>query len=122
NSGSDILASRILQAGGIDPDTGITRQRLSLPDTTRGMQAGTTDALFFTGGLPTPGITDLLNSSPGAYALIALDALLPPLTEKYGSVYGTSNLAKSVYNQPADVSTIVVFNMIVASPDLPDQL
>ena len=122
NSGSDILAGRILQAGGIDPDKDIVRQRLSLPETTKGMQVGTTDALFFTGGLPTPGVTDLLTGSPGAYALIPLDAQLPPLTAKYGSVYGTAVIAKSVYNTPADVTTIVVFNMIITSPTLPDQL
>jgi TRAP transporter TAXI family solute receptor len=123
NSGADIMSGRILLANGIDPDKDIVRQRLSLPDTTKGMQAGTTDALFFTGGLPTPGITDLLNSTPGAYALLSLEAELAPLVAKYGSgVYGTANLAKSVYNTPADVITIVGFNMIIASPNLPDQL
>ena len=66
NSGTDILAGRILAAGDLDPDKDVLRQRLSLPETTKGMQAGTTDALVFTGGLPTPGISDLLASAPGS--------------------------------------------------------
>jgi TRAP transporter TAXI family solute receptor len=122
NSGTDILAGRILATNGMDPAKDVVRQQLSLPDTTKGMQAGTTDALFFTGGLPTPGITDLINSAPGAYSIISLEAQLPALTAKYGGVYGTANLAKSVYTVPADVVTIVVFNMIITSPNLPDQL
>jgi len=122
NSGTDILAGRILQAGGLDPDRDIVRQRLSLPETTKGMQAGTTDALFFTGGLPTPGVTDLLTSGAGLYAFLPLDALLPPLSARYGGVYGVAALPKATYNTPSDVDTIVVFNMVVASPEMPDQL
>lgn len=121
-SGTDILAGRILTAGGIDPDQDITRQRLSLPETAKGMAAGTTDALFFTGGLPTPGITDLFASAPGQYAFLPLDPQLPPLTQKYGSVYDVAKLAKATYNQPDDVQTIVVFNMLITTPDMPDQL
>jgi uncharacterized protein len=122
NSGTDILAGRILQAGGLDPDKDVVRQRLSLPETTKGMQAGTTDAMFFTGGLPTPGITDLLAGGPNDYQLFGLDPELPNLTAKYGSVYGVATLPKATYNVAADVQTIVVFNMIVASPDMPEPL
>lgn len=122
NSGADVLGGRILQAAGIDPDKDLVRLRQSLPDTTKAMQAGTVDAFFFTGGVPTPGITDLFNSAPSAYALLPMDALLPPLAARYGSVYGTSVLAKTVYKTPADVATIVAFNMIITSPGLPDQL
>jgi TRAP transporter TAXI family solute receptor len=121
-SGTDILAGRILQAGGLNPDTDITRQRISLPETAKGMAAGTTDALFFTGGLPTPGITDLMSAGPTQYTFLALDPQLPPLTQKYGSVYGVAKLAKATYNLPDDVQTIVLFNMLIASPDMPDQL
>jgi TRAP transporter TAXI family solute receptor len=123
NSGGDIIAGRILLANGIDPDKDVVRQRLSLPDTTKGMQAGTTDALFFTGGLPTPGIADLITSGPTEYTIISLEAELPALTARYGGgVYGVAALPKTVYNTPADVVTIVGNNMIIASPGLPDQL
>jgi uncharacterized protein len=122
NSGTDILAGRILAAGNLDPDHDVLRQRLSLPETTKGMQAGTTDALFFTGGLPTPGISDLFKSGPDAYHFLPLDAQLPALTSTFGSVYGVAALPRKAYSVPADTPTIVVFNMIIVSPSMPDDL
>lgn len=121
-SGADVLAGRILSAGGLNPDADVVRQRLSLPETTKGMQNGTTDALFFTGGLPTPGIADLLGSQPNAYAILPLNSLLQPLTAKYGAVYLGAKIPKSAYNTGADIDTIAVGNFIVVSPDMPEQL
>ncbi|UWP82486.1 TAXI family TRAP transporter solute-binding subunit [Dactylosporangium fulvum] len=121
-SGIDIAAGRLLFAGGINPDTEIVRQRLSLPETTKGMLAGTTDAMFFAGGLPTPGITDLLANAPGQFSILPLGELQQPLTYRYGAVYGVAKLPKSAYNTPTDVDTIVVGNLIVVSPDIPEQL
>jgi hypothetical protein len=94
-----------------------------LPETVKGLQAGTTDVLFFTGGLPTPGISDLFsNSKPGDFELLPTPELLQPLVAEYGGVYGVGPLAKSAYQQPADVQTIVIWNQIVVSPDMPEQL
>ncbi|GAA3298154.1 TAXI family TRAP transporter solute-binding subunit [Dactylosporangium vinaceum] len=121
-SGADTAAGRVLAAGGLNPDTDVIRQRLSLPETTKGMQAGTTDALFFVGGVPTPGISDLLNSSPNAYAVLPLNFLVQPLQAKYGPVYGSGKIAKDRYNTPGDVDTITIGNFIVVSPDMPEQL
>ena len=121
-SGTDVFAGRLLFAGGINPDTDIVRQRLSLPETTKGMLAGTTDALVFTGGLPTPGIADLLASAPGQFSLLPLDELLKPLSFRYGGVYAAGKLPKSAYDTPADVDTIVIGNLLLVSPDMPDQL
>jgi TRAP transporter TAXI family solute receptor len=122
NSGADSFAGRILQGLGIDPDKDIARQRLSLPDTAKSMIAGQTDALFFTSGLPTPGISDLLQSAPGQYVMLPLDAALPPLKEKFGGVYDVATISKDVYKTPGDIQTLVVFTSIIASPDMPDQL
>ncbi len=121
-SGADVFAGRLLFAAGINPDTDIVRQRLSLPETTKGMQAGTLDAPVFTGGLPTPGIADLLASAPGQYSLLPLDDLLKPLTFRYGAVYGGGKLPKAVYETAADVDTIVIGNLLLVSPDMPEQL
>ncbi|MFC4998895.1 TAXI family TRAP transporter solute-binding subunit [Dactylosporangium cerinum] len=121
-SGADVFAGRLLFAGGINPDTDIVRQRLSLPETTKAMQAGALDALVFTGGLPTPGIADLLASAPGQYSLLPLDELLKPLTFRYGAVYAAGKLSKSVYQTATDIDTIVIGNLLLVSPDMPEQL
>lgn len=121
-SGADVLATRLLFAGGINPDTEIIRSRLSLPETTKAMQAGTVDALFFTGGLPTPGIADLLAGAPGEYSLLPLGELLKPLTFRYGAVYAAGKLSKTAYETATDVDTIVIGNLLLVSPDMPEQL
>ena len=122
NSGTDLVASRLLQAAGISPDNDITRLRVSLTETTKGMQAGTIDALFFSAGLPTPGVADLVASDPSRYAFLPIADLLDPMVAKFGPAYGVAALPKAVYGTPEDIQTVIVGNLIVVSPDMPDQL
>ncbi|MEW2328558.1 TAXI family TRAP transporter solute-binding subunit [Micromonospora chersina] len=121
-SGTDIIAGRLLTAGGIDPDKDIQRLNLSLPETVQRMRAGSLDGMFFSGGLPTPGIKDLLASAPGAFRLLPLTELAEPLAARYGSVYTTAVLPKEVYGTPAPTPTITVANVILVAADMPDQL
>ncbi|SBT49413.1 TAXI family TRAP transporter solute-binding subunit [Micromonospora narathiwatensis] len=121
-SGTDIIAGRLLTAAGIDPDRDIQRVNLSLPETVQQMRAGSLDAMFFSGGLPTPGVKDLLASAPGAFRLLPLADLIEPLTARYGSVYTTANLPKEVYGTPTATPTITVSNVILVREDMPDQL
>ncbi|MCP3785852.1 TAXI family TRAP transporter solute-binding subunit [Micromonospora sp. A3M-1-15] len=121
-SGTDIIAGRLLTAGGIDPDKDIQRLNLSLPETVQRMRAGSLDGMFFSGGLPTPGIKDLLASAPGAFRLLPLTELAEPLAARYGTVYTTAVLPKEVYGTPAPTPTITVANVILVAADMPDQL
>lgn len=122
NSGTDVLAGRMLAAAGLNPDTDIRRLRLSLPDTVAGMKAGTIDALFFTGGLPTPGLADLLDSAPGTFSVLPTADLIDALTSKYGQVYATAKIPAAVYKTSQDVDTVVVFSLLLVSVDMPDDL
>jgi len=49
-SGTEIIALRILEAAGLDPDTDISRQQLSVAETVDGLRDGTIDAGFWSGG------------------------------------------------------------------------
>ncbi|HEU4349603.1 MAG TPA: TAXI family TRAP transporter solute-binding subunit [Actinoplanes sp.] len=122
NSGTDVLAGRVLTAAGLDPDTDIERLRLSLPDTVAGMKAGAIDALFFTGGLPTPGLADLLESAPTTFSVLPTADLIDALTGKYGRVYGTAAIPKATYDTPDDVGTIVVQTLLLVSVTMPDDI
>ncbi|MEU8264563.1 TAXI family TRAP transporter solute-binding subunit [Micromonospora sp. NPDC048999] len=121
-SGTDIVAGRLLAAAGIDPDRDIQRVNLSLPETVQQMRAGSLDAMFFSGGLPTPGIKDLLAGAPGMFRLLPVADLVEPLTARYGSVYTTATLPTEVYGTPAAIPTITVANVILVRADMPDQL
>ena len=66
NSGTEVIANRMLEAAGLDPATDIAAQRTELGKTVEGMKDGSIDAMFWSGGLPTGGITDLFVSQRDA--------------------------------------------------------
>ncbi|MER7335793.1 MULTISPECIES: TAXI family TRAP transporter solute-binding subunit [unclassified Micromonospora] len=121
-SGTDVIAGRLLTAAGLDPDRDVRRATLSLPETVKRMRAGTLDAMFFSGGLPTPGIADLLSSAPGTFALLPIADLIEPLGTRHGPVYTTAELPKEVYGTKTATPTVTVANVILVGADMPDQL
>lgn len=121
-SGTDFVASRLLRAAGLDPDRDIVRSRLGLAETTKGMREGFLDAFIFVAGLPTTGVVDLVSSAPGQYTFLAIDDLLKPLNDQHNGIYQQVKIGRAVYNTSADVDTIAIPTMLVASRDVPDQL
>ncbi|MFV2102592.1 TAXI family TRAP transporter solute-binding subunit [Micromonospora sp. LOL_024] len=121
-SGTDVIAGRMLTAAGLDPERDVRRARLSLPETVARMRAGTLDAMFFSGGLPTPGIADLLTSTADRFALLPVANLSESLSAAHGSVYTTAELPRDAYDTPSGTPTVTVANVILVSTDMPDQL
>jgi TRAP transporter TAXI family solute receptor len=116
-SGTEVIARRMLTAAGLDPDTDIQAQRLDLVKTVDGMKDGSIDALFWSGGLPTPGVTDLLTTSAGQVEFLDVTALLPEL-KKINPVYETGTIPATAYGTAADVPTIVVPNLLLVRDNL----
>ncbi|SNS31720.1 hypothetical protein SAMN05216276_1007135 [Streptosporangium subroseum] len=115
NSGTEVIALRLLKAAGLDPDKDVTRQSLGLPESVQGIKDGNLDALVWSGGLPTPGITDLVTSLGDKVSFVPLDGVLPAMQGEHGPVYATGTIAKDIYKTPADVSTIAVPNLLVVN-------
>jgi len=122
NSGTEVIARRLLEAAGLDPAKDVTAQRLGLPESVDAMKSGSIDALVWSGGLPTGGITDLTTSLGKGVKLLPIADLLPKMTEKYGSVYSEAPIPAATYKQPADVATIVVPNVLLVRKDMKDEL
>jgi TRAP transporter TAXI family solute receptor len=118
-SGTEVIANRLLQAAGLDPAKDIKAQRLDLTKTVDGMKDGRIDALVWSGGLPTPAMTDLFQSLGGDVKLIDISPLLPKLQET-NSVYVEGTIPKATYKTPADVKTIVVPNLLLVRSDMPE--
>src|SRR3954470_10727152 len=78
-SGTEVIANRVLTAAGLDPAKDISAQKLDLTKTVDGVKDGSIDALFWSGGLPTPGITDLLTTSAGKVQFLDITPVLAPL-------------------------------------------
>jgi uncharacterized protein len=116
-SGTEVIAQRILTAAGLDPAADISAQKLDLTKTVDGMKDGNIDAMFWSGGLPTPGITDLLTTSAGQVEFLDVTPLLPEL-QKINPVYEAGSIPAATYKTAADVKTIVVPNLLLVRADL----
>ena len=116
-SGTEVIANRLLTAAGLDPAADISAQKLDLTKTVDGMKDGTIDAMFWSGGLPTPGVTDLLTTSAGQVEFLDVTPLLAEM-QKINPVYETSTVPAATYKTPADVPTIVVPNLLLVREDL----
>ena len=122
NSGTEVIARRLLTAAGLDPAKDVTAQRLGLPESVDAMKSGSIDALVWSGGLPTGGITDLTTSLGKDVKLIPITDLLPAMTTKYGTIYAEGTIPAATYKQPGDVKTIIVPNVLLVRKNMPDEL
>lgn len=116
-SGTELIADRLLRAAGLDPRTDITRHALGASEGAGALKDGKVDALFWSGGLPTPAIQDLA-STPGLPLVFVPQAdLLPALWNSYGrSLYREIGMPSGSYrNQASDVAAVGVANVLVVS-------
>ena len=116
-SGTEVIANRLLQAAGLNPESDIQAQRLDLTKTVDGMKDGSIDALFWSGGVPTGGITDLFTTMGDKVKFIDITPLLPKMQET-NQAYQAGTIAKDPYKLAADVPTIVVPNVLLVKKDL----
>jgi uncharacterized protein len=116
-SGTEVIANRLLQAAGLDPAKDVSAQRLDLTKTVDGMKDGSIDAMFWSGGLPTPGVTDLFTTAKDEVAFIDITPLLPEM-QKINPGYEEGTVPAATYGTAADVKTIVVPNVLLVKDDL----
>jgi uncharacterized protein len=115
-SGTEVIAQRVLQAAGLNPDTDVSPQRLDLPKTVDGMKSGTIDAMFWSGGLPTPGITDLFTTAGDKVKFIDITPQLAKMAE-LNPAYQKADIAADTYKTAAAIPTIVVPNVLLVRED-----
>jgi uncharacterized protein len=118
-SGTEVIAHRLLEAAGLDPAKDVKAQRLDLTKTVDGMKDGRIDALVWSGGLPTPAMTDLFQSLGNDVRFVDISPLLPKMQE-VNSVYTEGTIPKATYKTPADIKTIVVPNLLLVRSDMPE--
>jgi TRAP transporter TAXI family solute receptor len=121
NSGTENIALRLLEANDLAASD-IEQLRLGLPESVQGMKDGSIDALVWSGGLPTSGITDLVTSMGEDVEMLPLDEELPKLQEAYGDAYTEGTVPADVYGLPEDVDTIAVPNLLVVSDAMPEDV
>ena len=114
-SGTEVIANRLLQAAGLS-DGDISAQRLALRPTVDQMKAGQLDGLVWSGGLPTPELTDLTTSMDVKF--LDVTDLLDDL-KKVNPVYEDGVLPADTYGLAKDIPSIVVPNLLLVRDDFP---
>ncbi|MGH8963987.1 MAG: TAXI family TRAP transporter solute-binding subunit [Actinomycetes bacterium] len=120
-SGTEVIALRILEAAGLNPETDIQRSQLGAGETAQALRDGTIDAGFWSGGLPTGALVDL--ASTGQMVLIPTAEYTDELAGKFGPYYQTAEIPAGTYQGQAEPSPqVVVPNVLITRSDMPEQL
>ena len=120
-SGTEVIALRIMEAAGIDPDADIDRSQLLVDETVDGLRDGTIDAGFWSGGLPTGALVDL--ASAGELALVPTAEYTSDLADEYGPFYLEREIPADTYDGVDEaVPTVVVPNVLVVNTSMDEEL
>ncbi len=112
-SSTEVAADRILEAAGVDPRSGVTRDNLSVAESVAAMKDRKIDAFFWIGGLPTAAVTDLVSTPNLKAKFIPGDRYVQPLRDKYGPVYAAFALPRATYaGLEGDVPGVGVGNIL----------
>ncbi|WP_406160805.1 TAXI family TRAP transporter solute-binding subunit [Streptomyces sp. NBC_00882] len=125
NSGVRLIADRVLNAAGIDPDKDI-RPRAAGIDTGPKLLGHGLDAFFWSGGLPTDGLKQLAERS--AFRFVPIQPSLVAKLHAGGEptrYYRATNMPASAYPSVQNnrtVPTMAVSNLLITRKDMDPEL
>ncbi len=125
DSGVRLIATRLLEAAGIDPETDITPSADGIDSGPE--RLGTQlDAFFWSGGVPTDGLKEIAAEAACRFVPIGAD-LVSKLHDSGGATryYRTTNMPESAYpavQNGAVVPTMAVSNLLVTRADMDPRL
>jgi TRAP transporter TAXI family solute receptor len=118
-SSTEAIADRLLEAAGLNPMKDVTRDNLSVAESTAALKDGKIAAMFWIGGLPTSAVSDLVTTGNTKVVFVPAGDLMPKLEKKYPKLYRSFMLPKSVYaGVAADVPGVGVANLMFVSADM----
>lgn len=119
DSGGSVVARRLLAVAGLSPDTDLQAAQLSINDSVAAMRDGRIDAFFWSGGLPTDGVSELAAMMP--IRLLDLDDLLGAVRSRF-PVYASGTVPAMSYGIPEPITTLLVRNVLLVAAAMPDDL
>ena len=121
NSGTEIIALRMMEVAGLDPDEDISKRGLGVGESAQAIRDGSIDAFFWSGGVPTAAITDLATTDD--IRILPTDEYLEGLRQKYGEAYQEAEIEGGEYSGVDDpVKTIGVPNLLMVNTAMSDDL
>jgi len=121
NSGTELLALRLLEAAGIAKD--VRRERLSVAEGVNAIKDRKIDGLIWVGGLPTAAITDLATTPGITVKLIDHAEYADEMNKKWGPLYVKGTIPAGTYKgQTTDNGNLDVWNLLVADKKMSDDM
>lgn len=121
-STGELAAARLLALAGLDVDRDTRRQKVSLDKSVEAMRAGTLDAVFWSGGLPTAGIQDLTEALGSRVTLLDLGAYYDQMRTLFPDVYEVVTIDPAGYGLARPIKTVAEPNMIVVGDSMEPEL
>ena len=120
-SATEVMAFRVIEAGGLDKDKDMKRERLGVAESVNAMKDGKIDAFFWVGGLPTAAVTDLANTPGTKIRMVDHAEVVPAMNKKYGNLYVEDAIPKATYRgMDTDNKQATVMNILVANASMDD--
>jgi TRAP transporter TAXI family solute receptor len=122
-SGVEVMALRVLEAMGLDPKKDIKQERLGAAESVNAIKDRKLDAFFWVGGVPTAALTDLAATPGVKMKLLDHGEYAEAMNKKYGPLYVKGAIPANSYSgQDKPVENIDVWNILVASDKMSDQM
>lgn len=127
-SGTEVNAFMVLEAAGLSTKDFSKHERLGAAESAEALSAGTIDAYFWSGGVPTSSVLELattLKRKGTQIKLIDLPAdsdIVKNITTQFPGICESIVIPKSAYGTPTDVQTLAFWNLFMAREDLPEDV
>ncbi len=122
-SGTEVIALRMLEAYGIDPDRDVKREKLSVAESVNALKDRKIDGFFWSGGVPTAAVTDLAATPGMKIKLLDHADAIPAMVKKYGPLYVKGVIpARSYPGQEKDAQVADVWNLLVVNEKMDEKL
>jgi TRAP transporter TAXI family solute receptor len=122
-SGTEVIALRILEAYGIDPEKDVRREKLSVAESVNALKDRKIDAFFWSGGVPTAAVTDLAATPGMKIKLLDHADAIPAMVKKYGPLYVKGTIPAGSYpGQDKAAQVADVWNLLVVNEKMDEKL
>jgi hypothetical protein len=119
DSGVQVIAERLLAVAGLSPTTDFQALQLGINESVDAVASGKIDAFFWSGGLPTRGVSALAQTLP--IRLLNLEDLITPVRAAFPA-YAAGTVPAQTYDIPEPITTLLVRNFLVVGAAMPDDV
>jgi uncharacterized protein len=121
-STGELAAARLLSFAKLDVDRDTRREKTSLDKSVEKMKKGQLDAIFWSGGLPTAGVVDLMRTMGPRATLLDLGGYYDAMSTAYPDVYEGAQIDPAGYGLAAPVRTLAEPNLLIVNDRMDPEL